>query len=105
MDTAFIPLVTPRPVAFLGKAEYFTGGGLKGRLPRFLSALGYVPVERGNVKAGLAALDAGRTVLAPGARSPSTRRAPARWTGGCTAGTPASRRWRWRRARWSCRSG
>ncbi|MET0189684.1 MAG: lysophospholipid acyltransferase family protein [Pseudonocardia sediminis] len=67
VDTAFIPLVTPRPVAFLGKAEYFTGRGLKGRLmARFLTALGYVPVDRGNVKAGLAALDAGRTVLRAG---------------------------------------
>ncbi len=67
VDTAFIPLVTPRPVAFLGKAEYFTGRGLRGRLTaRFLTALGYVPVDRGNVKAGLAALDAGRTVLRDG---------------------------------------
>jgi 1-acyl-sn-glycerol-3-phosphate acyltransferase len=67
VDTAVIPLVTPRPVAFLSKAEYFTGRGLKGRLAaRFLTALGYIPVERGNAKAGLAALDAGRTVLRAG---------------------------------------
>jgi 1-acyl-sn-glycerol-3-phosphate acyltransferase len=67
VDTAFIPLVTPRPVAFLGKSEYFTGRGPKGRLvAAFLRALGYVPVDRGNVKAGLAALDAGRTVLRRG---------------------------------------
>jgi len=64
VDTALIPLVTPRPVAYLAKAEYFTSRSLKGRLvARFLTALGYVPVERGNAKAGLAALDAGRTVL------------------------------------------
>jgi 1-acyl-sn-glycerol-3-phosphate acyltransferase len=64
VDTAVIPLVTPRPVVFLGKAEYFTACSLKGRLvARFLTALGYVPVDRGNAKAGLAALDAGRTVL------------------------------------------
>lgn len=67
VDTAFIPLVAPRPVAFLGKAEYFTRCGLKGRLmARFLTGLGYVPVDRGNVKAGLAALDAGRKVLRSG---------------------------------------
>ncbi|MCF7552113.1 1-acyl-sn-glycerol-3-phosphate acyltransferase [Pseudonocardia sp. WMMC193] len=67
VDTAVIPLVTPRPVAFLGKAEYFTSRTLKGRLvARFLTALGYVPVDRGNAKAGLAALDAGRTVLRAG---------------------------------------
>ncbi|MEQ3552173.1 lysophospholipid acyltransferase family protein [Pseudonocardia nematodicida] len=67
VDTAFIPLVAPRPVAFLGKAEYFTGCGLRGRLAAgFLRALGYIPVDRGNVRAGLAALDAGRTVLSRG---------------------------------------
>ncbi|GAA1879997.1 lysophospholipid acyltransferase family protein [Pseudonocardia ailaonensis] len=67
VDTAVIPLVTPRPVAFLGKAEYFTSRSLKGRfVARFLTALGYVPVDRGNAKAGLAALDAGRTVLRAG---------------------------------------
>jgi 1-acyl-sn-glycerol-3-phosphate acyltransferase len=67
VDTAVIPLVTPRPVAFLGKAEYFTRCSIKGRLvARFLTALGYVPVDRANAKAGLAALDAGRTVLRAG---------------------------------------
>jgi 1-acyl-sn-glycerol-3-phosphate acyltransferase len=67
VDTAVIPLVTPRPVAFLAKAEYFVGRGLKGRFAAsFLSALGYVPVDRANAKAGLAALDAGRTVLEAG---------------------------------------
>ena len=64
VDTAVIALVTPRPVRFLGKAEYFTGSGIKRRaIAAFLSALGYVPVERGNAKAGLAALESARTVL------------------------------------------
>ena len=67
VDTAVIPLVTPRPVAFLSKAEYFTGTGVKGRLfARFVSALGYIPVDRANAKAGLAALEAGRGVLESG---------------------------------------
>lgn len=67
VDTAVIPLVTPRPVAFLAKAEYFTSRSLKSRLiGRFLGALGYVPVDRANAKAGLAALEAGRTVLEAG---------------------------------------
>jgi 1-acyl-sn-glycerol-3-phosphate acyltransferase len=65
VDTAVIALTAGRPVSFLGKAEYFVGRGLKGRaLAAFLSALGYVPVDRGNAKAGLAALHAARTVLA-----------------------------------------
>ncbi|OLT19967.1 acyl-phosphate glycerol 3-phosphate acyltransferase [Pseudonocardia sp. CNS-139] len=64
VDTAVIALTAGRPVAFLGKAEYFVGRGLKGRaLASFLSALGYVPVDRGNAKAGLDALHAARQVL------------------------------------------
>ncbi|WP_224387614.1 1-acyl-sn-glycerol-3-phosphate acyltransferase [Pseudonocardia sp. ICBG1293] len=67
VDTAFIPLVAPRRVAFLGKAEYFTGCGLRGRLmAAFLGALGYIPVDRSNARAGLAALAAGRAVLERG---------------------------------------
>ncbi|TLW89646.1 1-acyl-sn-glycerol-3-phosphate acyltransferase [Saccharomonospora piscinae] len=67
IDTAVIALTSPRPVRFLGKAEYFTGGGLKGKVvASFLSALGYVPVERGNAQAGLAALGAARAVLERG---------------------------------------
>ncbi|ANY06885.1 lysophospholipid acyltransferase family protein [Pseudonocardia sp. HH130630-07] len=66
-DTVFIPLVAPRRVAFLGKAEYFTRRGLRGRLSAgFLGALGYIPVDRGNARAGLAALAAGREVLRAG---------------------------------------
>jgi 1-acyl-sn-glycerol-3-phosphate acyltransferase len=58
LDTAVIALITPRAVRFLGKAEYFTGRGLKGWLmAHILSGLGYVPVERGNARAGLAALE------------------------------------------------
>lgn len=64
VDTAVIALTAGRPVSFLGKAEYFVGRSLKGRaLAGFLSALGYVPVDRTNAKAGLAALHAARTVL------------------------------------------
>lgn len=67
VDTAFIPLVAPRKVAFLGKAEYFTGRGLRGRLmAAFLGTLGYIPVDRANARAGLAALAAGREVLERG---------------------------------------
>ncbi|GAB3481803.1 lysophospholipid acyltransferase family protein [Amycolatopsis cihanbeyliensis] len=67
VDTAVLSLVTPRRVRFLGKAEYFTGTGPRGRaLAAFLDALGYVPVRRGDAKAGLAALEAGRKVLEAG---------------------------------------
>ena len=77
VDTAAIALTAGRPVSFLGKAEYFTGHGLRGRaLAAFLRALGYVPVDRGNAKAGLAALRPPAPSSTRAARSPSTRRAP-----------------------------
>ncbi|MDT8909434.1 lysophospholipid acyltransferase family protein [Amycolatopsis sp. PS_44_ISF1] len=67
LDTGVITFTTPRRVRFLGKAEYFTGKGLKGRfVAKSLDALGYIPVERGNAQAGLAALEAGRKVLEAG---------------------------------------
>jgi 1-acyl-sn-glycerol-3-phosphate acyltransferase len=67
LDTGVITFVTPRQVKFLGKAEYFTGTGLKGRfIAGLLSGLGYVPVQRGNAQAGLAALEAARNVLDAG---------------------------------------
>ena len=67
VDTAVIALTAGRPVTFLGKAEYFAGKGLRGRaVAAFLSSLGYVPVDRANAKAGLAALQAGREVLQAG---------------------------------------
>ncbi|WP_291408020.1 1-acyl-sn-glycerol-3-phosphate acyltransferase [Actinophytocola sp.] len=67
LDTAVISLVVRRQVRFLGKAEYFTGRGLRGRLmAAFVDALGFVPVERGNAHAGLAALNAGQNALNAG---------------------------------------
>jgi len=67
LDTAVISLVVRRRVRFLGKAEYFTADGVRGRvMAGFMSGLGYVPVERGNVLAGLAALNAGQRVLNEG---------------------------------------
>ena len=67
LDTGMITFVTPRQVRFLGKAEYFVGKGIKGRLMAgFLGGLGYVPVQRGNAQAGLAALEAARKVLDAG---------------------------------------
>jgi 1-acyl-sn-glycerol-3-phosphate acyltransferase len=67
LDTGVITFATPRQVKFLGKAEYFVGKGIKGRLMAgFLGGLGYVPVERGNAQAGLAALGAARKVLDAG---------------------------------------
>jgi len=60
-DSIFMPLLTPRPVKFLAKAEYFTGGGLKGRLSAgFFRGVGSVPIDRSGARAADAAL---RTAL------------------------------------------
>lgn len=67
LDTGVITFTTTRQVKFLGKAEYFAGRGLRGKMMAgFLTGLGYVPVERGNAQAGLAALEAARRVLDAG---------------------------------------
>jgi 1-acyl-sn-glycerol-3-phosphate acyltransferase len=60
-DSIFMPLLTPRPVKFLAKAEYFTGRGVKGRLSAgFFKGVGSVPIDRAGAKAADAAL---RTAL------------------------------------------
>ncbi len=67
VDTATIALTAGRPVSFLGKSEYFTGTSVRGRLlASLLTALGYVPVDRSNAKAGMNALAAARGVLESG---------------------------------------
>ncbi|MEZ0091441.1 lysophospholipid acyltransferase family protein [Streptacidiphilus sp. EB129] len=67
IDSVVIPLVAPRPVVFLAKAEYFTGTGLKGWLSRaWFTAIDAVPVERGTHRAAQASLDAALGVLAGG---------------------------------------
>ena len=67
IDSIIIPLIAPRPVAFLAKAEYFEGGNLKQRMAgAFFRAMGAVPVRRGQGRAAVAALDAGIEVLNKG---------------------------------------
>jgi 1-acyl-sn-glycerol-3-phosphate acyltransferase len=62
-----IPLMAPRRVGYLAKAEYFTGTGISGWLTRTLfTALGALPVERETHRAAQAALDTAMTVLNAG---------------------------------------
>ena len=62
-DSVVIPLVVPRRVVFLAKAEYFERGG-----PRrwWFRATGAVPVRRGDGPAARSALDTAAEVLAAG---------------------------------------
>jgi 1-acyl-sn-glycerol-3-phosphate acyltransferase len=57
VDSVLIPLVVPRRVTFLAKAEYFEGRGLARVLGAFLSAMGHIPVPRTEQRAAVAALD------------------------------------------------
>ena len=67
LDSFIVPLVLPRPVSFLAKAEYFSGGGARGSLTKWLfGSLGAIPVERGRGRAAKEALDAAERVLLGG---------------------------------------
>ena len=66
-DSFFMPLLMPRKVTFLAKAEYFTTPGLKGWISRrFFSGVGQVPIDRADKDASRAALTTGVRVLHSG---------------------------------------
>ncbi len=63
-DSIFLPLVVPRRMTFLAKADYFTGVGLKGRLTAaFFRGVGQLPIDRAGGRASEAALSSGLRVL------------------------------------------
>jgi 1-acyl-sn-glycerol-3-phosphate acyltransferase len=67
IDSVLIPAVTPRPVHFLAKSDYFQGKGIKGRLVKeWFVTFGALPVDRDDSKAALASLDTALAVLAEG---------------------------------------
>ncbi|NUR51639.1 MAG: 1-acyl-sn-glycerol-3-phosphate acyltransferase [Hamadaea sp.] len=66
-DSIFMPLVVPRKVTFVAKAEYFTEKGIKGRLKKmFFVGTGTIPVDRSGGRAAQAALDTQLRVLRGG---------------------------------------
>lgn len=57
-DSVAIPLVSPRQVAFLAKAEYFTGTGPKGWVSRtWFTSIGSIPVNRDHARSAQESLD------------------------------------------------
>ena len=67
IDSIAIPLMAPRRVSYLAKAEYFQGSGISGALSRALfTGLRALPVERDAQRAAQAALDTALTVLKDG---------------------------------------
>src|SRR5262249_28036201 len=66
-DWLFMPLVIPRRVTFVAKAEYFTTPGLKGWLQKtFFSGAGQVPIDRASGSAAAGAIKTGLNILGSG---------------------------------------
>ena len=66
-DSVVLPLVVPRRVVFLAKAEYFEGHGVRRRLTRaWFEAIGAVPVKRGTHGEAMASLQLALAVLQRG---------------------------------------
>ncbi|MEK0099861.1 lysophospholipid acyltransferase family protein [Streptomyces sp. A475] len=67
IDSIVLPIVCDRQVLFIGKDEYVTGKGLKGRVMAwFFTGVGMIPVDRDGATGGVAALMTGRRVLEEG---------------------------------------
>jgi len=63
-DWLFMPLVVPRKVSFVAKAEYFTSPGIKGWLQKtFFSGTGNIPIDRTGADAAAGALLSAKRVL------------------------------------------
>jgi 1-acyl-sn-glycerol-3-phosphate acyltransferase len=66
-DWLFMPLVIPRRVTFVAKAEYFTSPGVKGWLQkRFFAGAGQVPIDRSGGRASEGAISTGLRILGEG---------------------------------------
>lgn len=67
IDSIVIPMIVPRRVVFIAKAEYFTGTGVRGALDRFFFTLvGAIPVDRKAQTNATAALEQAVDVLQEG---------------------------------------
>lgn len=83
IDSVFLPLASPRQVYFLAKSDYFTTGGIKGKIMKwFFTSAGQLPMDRsGGIKsaqslaAAVQALNDGKLVgiYPEGTRSPDAR--------------------------------
>lgn len=67
IDDGIIPYSVPRMVHFMGKAEYFTGKGIKGAFKKFFfTSAGVFPVDRSGGNSALGGLEAARRILDKG---------------------------------------
>ena len=59
-DSVFLPAMIDRELVFMGKADYFTGTGVKGWATKnFMKAVGTIPVDRSGGRGAASALQAG----------------------------------------------
>jgi 1-acyl-sn-glycerol-3-phosphate acyltransferase len=66
-DSLFLPVLVPRTINFWAKQEYFSGKGIKGRATAAIfKGIGQIPVDRGNGRAAMAALEVALDVLKEG---------------------------------------
>jgi 1-acyl-sn-glycerol-3-phosphate acyltransferase len=66
-DSIFLPLMAPRRITFLAKAEYFTGRGLRGRgVALFFHLIDAVPVERTGNRDSMRSLESALAVMREG---------------------------------------
>lgn len=66
-DWLFMPLVLPRRVSYVAKAEYFTGKGVGGFLKKsFFTGSGQIPIDRSGANAAEGALLSAKGVLGRG---------------------------------------
>lgn len=67
IDSFFLPLMIEREVVFMGKSDYFTGKGIKGKaVAAFMRGVGTIPVDRTGGRASEAALRTGLNRLGEG---------------------------------------
>jgi 1-acyl-sn-glycerol-3-phosphate acyltransferase len=67
IDDALLPISSPRMIRFMGKAEYFNGKGIKGRLKKWwFTSVGVFPVDRSGGSKALGALETARHILDAG---------------------------------------
>lgn len=66
-DSVFLPAMIERELVFMGKADYFTGTGVKGWATKnFMKAVGTIPVDRSGGKGAASALQGGLDRLSEG---------------------------------------
>ncbi|MDO4908752.1 MAG: lysophospholipid acyltransferase family protein [Corynebacterium sp.] len=67
MDSFYLPLMCPRQITFLAKAEYFEGKTFVGKVQKwFFSSVGQVPIDRSSGAAAEAALRTAVKVIEKG---------------------------------------